>query len=109
MNPTIIEKIVTTKIQVEFNRDSQFTKGMCVVDARRWKLKNSEQSVSVFDQEFLSLLANTNGKIPSVKENGPDLIQVIMKVDTDKFFETFMKQLFKIDWDTNIHTWTPNK
>jgi len=90
VDPGIVKKMLSMKMNVEYADDAQ-TKGMCIVDGRRWRTKEEPQA--------------SQPLIPSVDGKGPQNVNVVVRVDNDRFFKRFMQYVFGVEWNQEVHSW----
>ena len=91
IDQAVIKRIHSMPVTVE-TCERAATRGMCIVDGRRWKTRtNAQQDRDEFRRSLLG--------------QGPKPVDVVMHVDTDRFFEKFMTRVFGVSWDPTKHAW----
>ena len=85
IDPSIVILKKSVKMRVE-TCEQAITVGMCCVDGRRWKVREPAAE-------------------PTDALKHPDLVDVVFKVDTTKFFTRFMHTVFGVHWDESKHSW----
>ncbi len=67
-------------------------KGMCITDGRQWRTRRT------LEEERREFALSLGGE-------GPKPIEIVMGVDTNRFFEKFMESVFGVTWDSEKHAW----
>ena len=93
LNPSILIRTQTMPISIETTPGAR-TRGMCLIDGRRWKRKPTIRE----EREEWRLTLNGEG---------PKSVDVAIRVDTEEFFRGFMRVVFGVVWDAKRHGWVP--
>lgn len=92
INNSIMTSCSRYHMDIETNADSK-TLGMCIVDGRKWRRKDTTA-----DNEHFDINLTKDGK-------GPRKIRVATGIDSDKFFDEFMMYTFGLNWASFRHQW----
>jgi inosine-uridine nucleoside N-ribohydrolase len=90
--PEVVTKSLELNVKVETTENS-LTKGMTIVDGRRWKVK---QPLKEEIEEFKSKIA----------EESPAIVTVVFQADTNLFFKKFLGTVFGLEWNETTKQWS---
>ncbi len=111
--PHIVKKVATEYVSVE--TDGKLTRGMTIMDRRRWIMKQptSPFEVPASSKNNDTLIISTdespkdkklfNGEVQMEKNGGK--VRVIEQVDPDLFFSEYMRVVFDAEWQSDQHAW----
>lgn len=85
IDPGILESVHAMYMDIETHPGAQ-TRAMCLVDGRPWKDPAEAKPMK-------------GALYKSVQGLGPRPVDVVMKVDCDRFFAGFVQRVFQLEWD----------
>lgn len=89
--PELVTKSLELNVKVE-TAENSLTKGMTIVDGRRWKVK---QPLKEEIEEFKTKIA----------EESPAVVTVVFQADTNLFFKKFLGTVFGLEWNEATKQW----